>query len=188
MIYIHSQKLIFGRRCGKLSFHEVPSILNPQGKLVAKKHRESNLKSQLSSTLRLPLSTIKPTSITEHGIHFSTSHPVTFKYIRNPVKSVKHPDPDRFGQNLEPNGRYMNHSDGFIPEGWEHGTITFTDPLVIEWGTTSSDPKGWKYRLSQHFGGRTGKNLSRRIAKEGYDGIVTVDRDHTSEIVDLTMY
>jgi hypothetical protein len=42
--------------------------------------------------------------------------------------------------------------------------------------------------LSKQYGGKTGKELSRAIANDGYDGIVTLKDGETSEIVDLSAF
>jgi hypothetical protein len=77
---------------------------------------------------------------------------------------------------------------------WEHGDITFQNPLVIR---LTSDPdtiygeKGWKAALSRAYGGKTGIELSRAIVADGHDGVVTVwvqdgEPSETREIVDLS--
>lgn len=100
----------------------------------------------------------------------------------------------RFGQEDEPHGRYLQHipDDGNPPPtGWERGTVAFHSPLVVHHDEQDIyGPNGWKARLSRHFGGLTGKRLSKAIAKAGHDAVVTVwpKTGETSEIVDLTMF
>lgn len=161
-------------------------------------HQIVSRKTKLKNTLRQPMkqskkkddiSKLNLVKITEQGVTFETGVPVEFRYLRNTVRSPKSADKERFGQNLEPSGKYMTLSKegAWIPEGWETGAMRFQNPLVIEWGTTSGDPKGWKYRLSTFFGGKTGKRLSRTLLSAGYDGIVTVNSESraASEIIAL---
>ena len=53
--------------------------------------------------------------------------------------------------------------------------------------------KSWKRRLFDAYNGLKGKALSKAIAKDGYDGVITVSTYkgkpvETSEIVDLRMF
>ncbi len=110
----------------------------------------------------------------EKGLHFETGKPVEFPYIHN-----KEPSPDmgeRFGQHLEPAGKYMVHTGHHenLRPSLEAGVHRFENPLVIEWGTTSGEAHGWKSKLSKAFGGKTGATLSKAIRKHGHDGVVTV--------------
>lgn len=124
----------------------------------------------------------------EHGVHFETGVSVTFRYVRNTESAANFGS--RFGQDIEPAGRYLLHGDpGHAPRGWESGTVTFRNPLVIP---LSGDPEaiygptGWKARLRDATG-LSGRALSRHLVSLGYDGIVTVDADgYTREIVDMT--
>lgn len=134
---------------------------------------------------------LRLTKITEHGKTFTTGTPVTFTFLRNTA-----PTPNmgsRFGQDIEPAGRYMTHKNpsGIAPTPqWKIGTVTFRKPLVLAHGSTTGRAHGWKARLSHEYGGKTGLALSRAITADGYDGIVTVKsykgERSTSEIVDLT--
>lgn len=129
--------------------------------------------------------------LTEAGA-FRTGEPVTFDFVRNPERAPRPGPDDAFAQNIEPRGRYMNErttDPGQVPEGLEQGSVTFERPLVIEYGDST---RAWKERLSEAYGGATGEDLSRAIARDGYDGIVTVEtrrgQANTSEIVDLTAF
>ena len=134
---------------------------------------------------------LKKTSVKEAGYTFESGKPVTFTFLRNTERAFKHPDPTRYGQNLEPKGRYMvlDAQPEFTKRrelpNIEQGTITFENPLVIENVTTSSASEGWKSRLSQEYDGKTGTQLTKALIKNGFDGVITVDGDHTSEIVAL---
>jgi len=132
--------------------------------------------------LDLPLATAK-----EHGVHFETGKPVEFHYVRNTEKAPNMGE--RFGQHIEPHGRYLNHQEPGatypLPKGWERGKHRFENPLVVEWGTTTGEPHGWKSRISKAFGGKTRKSLTSALLRHGHDGIVTVNGAHTSEIVSL---
>ncbi|UOF79907.1 hypothetical protein [Caudoviricetes sp.] len=108
------------------------------------------------------------------------------KYFRNtekaPNKGMK------FGQDIEPTGKYMNLADegqslDNLPKTWEVGEIKFNNPLVIELKTTGHG--GWKTDLSNRYGGLTGKKLSKAIVNDGYDGIITYDGANTAEVVSL---
>ena len=136
--------------------------------------------------------TLLLSKVIENGILFKTNVPVTFNFLRNTQRAFRHPDPARFGQNLEPSGRYMSHDTNpqgtrlYLPD-LQQGVITFKHPFVLENITPSSYPSGWKYRLSKYFNNKTGKSLTKAIISKGYDGIVTTDGNHTSEIVDLKL-
>lgn len=117
-------------------------------------------------------------------------------YIRNSESSQNWKIAgDDFKQSLEPAGRYLNDSGMdsveavHLPdERWEAGTVTFKQPLFMEWGESGSynEPDNWKQRLSAHYNGSAGEELSRLVAAEGYDAIITHDSYGSSEIVDLT--
>jgi len=111
---------------------------------------------------------------------------VTFRFIRNIERA---PDMgSRFGQDVEPAGRYMQEASPVNIEtpGWEMGEITFNNPLYVQFGGSYESEANWKRVLSKRYSA-TGKSLSRKIIDSGYDGIVVVEPGgHTSEIVDLS--
>jgi hypothetical protein len=128
---------------------------------------------------------------------FSTGTPVAFDYIRNTQKAPAPGADDQFAQNVEPAGRYMQEKPGSYQPmaNMEDGSIEFQNPLVIHFGEgLYRDATNWKRQLSAAYGGLTGEKLSRAVAADGYDGIVTVGKHaksgeaYTSEIVDLTMF
>lgn len=133
--------------------------------------------------------------VTSLGSFFKTGVPVTFKYSRNKEKAGYFGK--QYQQDIEPHGRYVIQQyvdDENLPKTWESGTITFKNPLVIPFNTihgNTYDENSWKFQLSRRFGGKKGLNLSKAIAKAGYDGIVAVSVGpdgkpyDTSEIVDL---
>lgn len=130
--------------------------------------------------------------VTENGIRFATGTPVRFQFLRNTEKA---PRTSKFGQDIEPSGRYLTHNSYPNPQGpppgWETGEVAFQNPLVLAHDEQDLyGPKGWKARLSEAFGGLTGKSLSQAVADAGFDGIVTVKPSYgeTSEIVDLSMF
>lgn len=134
---------------------------------------------------------------TEAGKHFTTGKPVTFTFIRNTESAPKKKTgADDYQQEIEPSGRYMLHdaagsaANGTLPKGWISGEVSFNSPLVLKVNTDESgaiySDTSWKAYLTTQFHGLKGKRLSTAIAKAGYDGIVTVDKYGTSEIVDLT--
>ena len=122
---------------------------------------------------------------------FETGNPATFEYIRNTEKSPYMGE--KFGQDIEPAGRYLSYKDPVVnmesmPSTWETGQVSFNNPLVVNFGESYGTPTNWKNMLSESFGGKTGKDLSKAISESGYDGIVTVDKYGTSEIVDLSNF
>lgn len=118
---------------------------------------------------------------------FKTGSPVTFTYMRNPEKAPNMGS--RFGQDIEPAGFYVLAADNdSIAEsakasGWIVGSMAFSKPLVLTWG--GYGPDGWKQQLSNACGGRKKGSLTRFLLSQGFDGIVTVMRGETSEIVSL---
>ena len=138
----------------------------------------------------------------EKGTKFQTGTGVTIPVTHRKQKTADFGS--RFGQDIEPAGRYVNHGHlgkegpsveaGGYKVTTSHDTVTFKNPLVLRHGSTTGDKDGWKRRLSDQYGGKTGKALTEAIVKDGHDGIVTVDTythngktyKNTSEIVDLT--
>lgn len=127
------------------------------------------------------------------GSFFKTGQPVSFKYARNTNKA---PDfGSTYQQDIEPHGRYMiQQYVNDLPDNWESGEITFNNPLVLPFNTVHGnyfDDQSWKAELLRRFGGKKGLQLSKAIAKAGYDGIVAVSLGpdgkpyDTREIVDL---
>lgn len=131
--------------------------------------------------------------VTEKGSRFETGRPVSFKFRRGTTPSPKFGP--RFGQDIEPTGRYMVLDPGGpVPKGFEAGKVSFKNPLVLKL-VNSKDPDaaiygpaGWKARLRKAYR-KKGRALSCALRKEGYDGIVTCDvvrgEAGTSEIIDL---
>lgn len=126
-----------------------------------------------------------------------TGKPWSFYHVRNTQKSPKLGA--RFGQDIEPHGRYMTQSTEAsarnLDERFTKGVVTFNAPLVIEFGGGYGDATNWKNVISQRFNGKSGKKLSQAIRDAGYDAIVTVEPSsgpkrpaHTSEIVDLSSF
>jgi hypothetical protein len=137
-------------------------------------------RSRSAQTLELDLATSD-----EQGVHFETGVPVTFRFVRNTEKSPQLGS--RYGQDIEPAGRYLLHNEnpGDLARGWVTGIVSLRSPLVIPLtGDPNAiyGPQGWKARL-QAATGKTKKALSADLIRRGYDGIVTVDGDYTSEIV-----
>jgi len=133
-------------------------------------------------------------NVTEYGAHFETGRPVTFPFTRGTVSSKKFGKliMKQIGMNfqtdIEPAGRYMLHD--YDPKkeplpNWEKGTVTFKHPLVLVWSESGRyDETSWKANLYNVFG-KKGKALSRVLKQKGYDGIVTVNKNSTSEIIEL---
>ncbi len=95
-----------------------------------------------------------------------------FQYVRNDKSITK----------MDPAGRFVVHDDlgrGRGPdERWISGQSTFENPLYIQ-------VNGWKERLNETYGGKSGKALSDALKKDGYDGIVTFDKYGPSEIINI---
>lgn len=115
---------------------------------------------------------------------FETGKPVTFSYLHNTEKSPYLGS--QFGQNIEPAGQYVIQKEPGSSKlaGWEEGKISMQNPLVVAWSSDGTK-YDWKQKLSDATGGLTGKDLSKYLKGKGYDGIVTIDNGHTSEIVNL---
>lgn len=138
---------------------------------------------------------VEKTTAEHDGIVFETGKPVTFPFLHNKESATKlHGKPNKdsqFGRQYEPSGRYVTYiSKPKTPDygNFESGEITFSNPLVIE-----NDNLNWKKALSDNYDGKTGKNLSKAIIADGYDGVVTTDKSssgrvYTSEILDLTTF
>ena len=124
----------------------------------------------------------------------STGKPFEFFSIRNKEKSPQLGA--RFGQDIEPHGKYMTESTPRASENldnrFEKGSVRFENPLVVEFGGGYGTPTNWKNVLSSQYGGKTGLKLTKAIRDAGYDGIVTIEPSkgpnrpaYTSEIVDI---
>lgn len=126
-------------------------------------------------------------TVQEHPLACEPAVPMEMPFLHNPVSSTTHRVNQDFGQDIEPAGRYVSHSEGFVPEGWESGTVRFERPLHLAFGESGlyTEDDNWKRRLSAHYGGKTGAALSDAVRADGYDGIVTHDEYGLSEIVDL---
>jgi hypothetical protein len=134
--------------------------------------------------------TLQTAEAVENGIHFKTGKPVEFPHIHSKRKTPNYGS--RFGQDIEPSGKYISHAAKYsdLHPDWETGMTQFKNPLVIKLKPEDRDEtygsQGWKARLAQHFGAK-GLKLSHKLLQSGYDGVVTVypDGKNTSEIVDL---
>lgn len=71
---------------------------------------------------------------------------------------------------------------------WAAGRITLKRPMILPFNTGAGgyDKESWKARLAAAYGKR-GRALSRALIREGYDCIVTFDKDNDIlEVVILT--
>jgi len=120
-----------------------------------------------------------------------TGRPVTFNYTHNTDSAGKYYGKakagDQFGRDIEPSGKYMNITSEkgldrakSISTSIETGKKTFKNPIVID-----NDNLNWKKELSKMYGGKTGKNLTDALVKDGYDGIITKENKYISEVIDL---
>ncbi len=108
-----------------------------------------------------PTPQVKPTGIAKGVVSSESIIPekgksFKFSYIRNLEKS-----PDRgarFGQNVEPAGRYMtvgkakNVKD--LPN-FETGEKQFDNPLIVDFGGGYGEKSNWKNVVSKQFGGKS---------------------------------
>lgn len=121
----------------------------------------------------------------------TTGTPVTFKFRHNTESATKIfgvPDKDApYGRGYEPSGRYVTVAEPNEPIGKSGkmlvGTLTFQNPLVIE-----NKNLTWKKTLSEQYGGKAGKELSAALIADGYDGVITTEKQHISEVLDLTTF
>jgi hypothetical protein len=126
------------------------------------------------------------------GSKLTTGIPTQVHYLRNKEKAPNFGT--RFGQDIEPAGHYVTPIDKpehtlakEQPEKYETGTVHFKNPLVIK--SDENDPTvGWKKKLSGAYGGKKKHHLSRAIAKDGYDGIITTSKYGPSETINLQMF
>lgn len=125
-------------------------------------------------------STLTGTKTKAQKTNIQTGVPVTIEYNKNPEKA---PSMGKtFGQDIEPAGNYITQNEGFTPQGWQSGTVTLNNPLVID--ITPQTQITYKRELSKKFGNKKGAELSNEIVKQGYDSIVTKYADGgTGEIV-----
>jgi hypothetical protein len=126
------------------------------------------------------------------GNKLSTGTPTSVSYIRNKEKAPNFGA--TYGQDIEPHGQYVSpieseehHLAKEQSEKYETGTIHFKNPLVIK--SDENDPTvGWKKKLSAAYNNKKRHHLSKAIAKDGYDGIITTTKYGPSETVNLQMF
>ena len=145
------------------------------------------------AAVEAPVTEVGPTGVTDKVSQFhgkERGESVTFNFTRNTK-----PAPDmggRFGQDVEPAGRYLMEASGAVLSaeipGQERGELTLRNPLYIDFGSGYGEPGNWKQVLSDRWG-VSGAELSKRLVDAGHDGIVVVEPNgYTSEIVDLTSF
>lgn len=109
---------------------------------------------------------------------YKTGQPVDMGYLHNNEKAPNMGTV--FGQHIEPKGTYMYpgevESFGNAPHAYgdfELGAAHFKNPIVLDYVNTRES--GWKKKLSDAYGGRTGRQLTNAIIQSGHDGIITID-------------
>lgn len=128
-------------------------------------------------------------AVTDQSIRFETGKPVSFPFARNTEKSPY--VGATYQQDIEPAGRYVildYDSSRVAPRPWVQGRMRFEQPLVLRFVPRGVElgygPQSWKARLAREFGS-TGRRLSAKLRKLGFDGIVTTHAGETREIVAL---
>jgi hypothetical protein len=138
---------------------------------------------------------VKPKESTVHKNlqKYSNNGKNEYTFIRNTEKAPRPTIEDKFGQNIEPAGKYMNivtsesanstmsyyEKNGI--KNFESGNIEFKNPLIID--KTGYTSKEWKQKLSDEYNGKTGKELTNAIIDKGYDGIITLDKGSPDESI-----
>lgn len=93
-----------------------------------------------------------------------------------------------FGQDLEPAGKYVSQWTGLrwpthFDDIYERFTVTLERPLLLDFGGDYATATNWKTRLSEHYAGKTGVELSAALIEDGFDGIITYDKYGPSETI-----
>ena len=114
-----------------------------------------------------------------------------FYYLRNKKKAPYLGS--RFGQDIEPKGKYisimskkeienfMEYLPVELRKNYETGKIAFCNPFFIE-------HDDWKLKLSKVYGNKKGRRLTLAIIRDGYDSIITLNRNEIVEAVDFTNF
>jgi hypothetical protein len=168
--------------------HRFDTLAEAQG--ITPEEAYKNYVSKYSSEFQQGYDQAKPFDLTKlaETEGFKTGQPVSFDFSHTTESATalfgKPKKGDQFQRDLEPSGRYVVQ----VPDatkvdttnGRESGQLTFNNPLVLNAET-------WKKDLAAHYK-KTGKRLSQALIADGYDGVVTVDKYGTSEILDLTTF
>ena len=131
-----------------------------------------------------------PSNIQKEQIEQILKSAENLPYIHSTQPNPYKKSQGKFAMDVEPAGQYITPVDE-VPEGISDdfitGTKAFKKPLVIPFGEDSYEAAGnWKRVLSDSYGGKKGKALTKAIRKDGYDAIITVDnKGNLSESVDL---
>jgi hypothetical protein len=104
------------------------------------------------------------------GTDVQTGRPVTINTLKNKEKAPYLGS--RFGQDVEPSGNYVTQQEiENVSEMWTKGTLSFENPLVID--VDENSLVDWKRTLSNQYGNKKGKALTKALQEAGYDGIIT---------------
>ena len=120
-----------------------------------------------------------------------TGKPVSFNFVHNTESATGvfgiPEEGDQFGRDFEPAGRFVSVTgDNFKPmsDQMVTGEMTLVNPLVVD-----NDGTKWKETLSNQYNGKTGKELSKALIEDGYDGVITLEGDkYISEVVEFTTF
>lgn len=64
------------------------------------------------------------------------------------------------------------------------GYLRFRRPIVMEWGAPRG-PNSWAWQIRRQMGGKRGTELTRRLLRARYDGIITIRWDRPYQMVNL---
>lgn len=177
---------------------EVVKALEEQGLKVYKYKDNEQRKKMLQRAARQTKAAFMPEIENLGNQDIETGKPADVDFLRRKTSATSlmgMPDKDSpFDRGYEPSGRYMMAKPGDFSEmsHLETGNVKFQNPLVLGEGQYGS-PSSWKRKLSEQYGGKTGKELSKAIIADGYDGVITTFVDgrgktQSGEILDLTTF
>lgn len=165
-----------------------------EAKAAFEKQNESELKKGLAGQRKLSSDSSTAQTRIGSALEKEPVEPLTIISAHRETslsKDARNLPKTAFDRNLEPAGRYVidvsdtggTHLD---TSEWEVVEVSYQRPLHIESGDYGED-SSWKKRLSETYGNKTGRNLSKAVAKD-YDVIVTSDKYGRGEIVDLASF
>lgn len=119
-----------------------------------------------------------------------TGEPISIDYLHNTENANLFKGDNSFNQKKEPIGQYFIENDMALePErNWTAGVKHFSGPLVVDFGGSYTSGDNWKDRLSKAYDGKSGRELTQALVKDGFDALITRDKNNNMlEMVDLTV-